>query len=170
MTKIGYLLILFCGTAFGQIPEWYQHEMARSVGTWMADNASYMNEQETDEAYGISWEWGAGQKSLIGRLYGLKDSKVTNQYWQFFQFWDNEAQKARVIQVSPWGVKGEGFLEKIDSVHTKMSQTFIMPNGSSYESGHTTEIHKNKEISVSFEIKEGEWIENRTYIWYKQNE
>ena len=50
MNKIGYLLILLCGTTWGQVPEWYQQEMARSVGTWVADNASYLNEQETDEA------------------------------------------------------------------------------------------------------------------------
>lgn len=170
MNKIFWLVVLVCGTVWGQVPEWYQQEMARSVGTWEADNTMYMNEQETDDAYGITWEWGLGQQSLIGNLYGLKNTKVTNQYWQFFQFWDTEVQKVRVIQISPWGVKGEGFMEQIDATHTKINQVFVMPSGLTYESGHTTEILKDQEISVSFNIKEGEWIKNRTYTWKKQHE
>ncbi|MGB5378047.1 hypothetical protein, partial [Muriicola sp.] len=84
-------------------------------------------------------------------------------------FWDTEAQKVRVIQISPWGVKGEGFMERKDDTHTTMKQVFSMPNGQSYESGHTTEILKDREITVSFNIKEGEWIQNRTYTWHKQH-
>ncbi len=58
---------------WGQTPDWYQQEMERSVGTWVADNSAYVSEQETDDAYGITWEWGVGKKSLLGSLYGLKE-------------------------------------------------------------------------------------------------
>lgn len=74
----------------------------------------------------------------------------------------------RVIQISPWGSKGEGFMERVDDTHTTMKQVFIMLNGQTYESGFATEIQKDQEISVSYDIKEGEWIQNRTYTWHKQ--
>ena len=170
MKKYWLLLVLCGGMVWGQAPEWYQQEMERTVGSWVADNSVYMSEQETDDAYGISWEWGVGKKSLLGSRYGLKETKVTNEYWQFFQFWDTEAQKARVIQISPWGVIGEGFLERTDKTHTRLQQHFVMPNGTSYESGHTTEIQEGVEISVSFDIKEGEWLQNRSYTWKKQHD
>jgi hypothetical protein len=61
-------------------------------------------------------------------------------------------------------------LEQVDANHTKMKQVFLMPNGQTYESGHTTEIQKDREISVSFTIMEEEWTKNRTYTWNKQSE
>jgi hypothetical protein len=168
MRKILCLFVLLSGAAMAQTPSWYEDEMNRMVGTWVADNSAYSNEQETDDAYAIHWDWGAGQKSLLGELYGMKDKKKTNSYWQFFQFWDAKEKKARVIQVSPWGVKGEGFLQQEDSTHTRMQQVFVMPDGQTYESGHTTEIGDKMEITTSYNIREGEWVANRTYTWIKQ--
>ncbi len=142
--------------------------MGRSVGVWVADNSAYMNENETDDSYAVEWTWGAGKKSLLGVLYGLKNGERTQAYWQFFQFWDADKKQMRVIQVSPWGVKGEGFLQQVDSTHTSMRQTFVLPDGNSYEAGHRTEIFKDREVSTSYSIKGEEWIPNRTYIWFRQ--
>ncbi|NNM23299.1 MAG: hypothetical protein HKO54_07080 [Flavobacteriaceae bacterium] len=143
--------------------------MERQVGIWKASNSEYMNENETDDAYAIEWKWGVGQKSLLGILFGMKNGERTNDYWQFVQFWDSKVQKVRVLQIAMFGVYGEGFLERIDASNSKVVQTFVTPDGHSYSEGHTTQVFDNYEVSISYEIKEGEWIKKRTYTWHKQN-
>lgn len=168
MRKGLMIIFLFGGMVLGQVPEWVGEEMERSVGTWIADNSSYMNAEETDDAYGIDWTWGAGKTSLIGELYGMKEGVRTRSYWQFFQFWDAEKDQLRIIQLSPWGGRGEGFLQLEGESRSRLQQTFVQPDGSTFEMGHTTEISEKSERSTSYTISEGEWIPDRTYIWHKQ--
>jgi WD40 repeat protein len=171
MKKINSLLLLFfiIGSVYSQTPEWYKAEMQRQVGTWVADNKAYMNDQETDDAYAIQWTSGAGGQSLLGVLYGLKNGKKTYDYWQFIQFWDLVEKKVRVIQISAFSpAKGEGFLEQVDSLHTNLVQSFIMPDGKSFVDGHKTEIHPDFEISTSFKIENDNWTKKRSYTWKKQ--
>ena len=163
------ILLFLLKFTHAQTPEWYEEEMQRQPGTWVADNKDYMNEQETDDAYAIEWTRGAGGQSLLGVLYGLKNGKKTHEYWQFIQFWDVVEKKARVIQISAFSpTKGEGFLEKVDSLHTKLVQTFVSSNGNSFVDAHKTEIHPDHEISTSFKIENDEWKRKRTYHWKKQ--
>ena len=167
----GLLTLSFSVIANAQIPEWYTHEMNRLVGTWVADNTVYMNDQENDDAYAIEWRRGIGKKNLLGRLYGLKKGRLTNEYWQFIQYWDPAAKQAKVIQIATFGTKGEGYLEYRDSANTQLIQTFTNPNGTSWTSGHKTRIFDNYEISTSYQIdKQNNWKEQRTYTWYKQKE
>ncbi|MCJ7467741.1 MAG: hypothetical protein MUO53_13725 [Maribacter sp.] len=151
-----------------QIPEAYQLEMNRQVGTWVADNEAYMNANETDDSYAIQWQWGAGKQSLLGLLSGMKDGLRTNDYWQFIQFWDIGEEKLRVIQISAYSIyMGEGFFEVIDSTHTQLIQKFTTPNGTSSWDGHKTEIHPKYEISTSYTIEGDLWKEKRLYTWNK---
>ena len=170
MKKLGIALLLsmFTTVVSAQIPEWYQIEMSRLVGTWVANNNEYMNENETDNAYAITWEWGAGKTSLLGKLYGMKDGERTYEYWQFVQFWDSEQEKVRLIQISGTGVKGEGFIERVNETKTKLQQTFVTPGGKSFEEGHRTEIFPDHEVTTSYKIKEERWVEKRSYTWYKE--
>lgn len=162
------LLFLCTASVYSQIPDWVEEEMQRMVGTWVADNSAYLSEQETDDAYAITWTWGEGNKNIEGELYGMNKGKKTTAYWLFFQYWDPVEEQLRLVQVSPERVIGKGFIERIDATHTKLQQTFTMPDGQSYQTGHTTQITGNSEITVSYTIKEGEWIPDRRYTWNKQ--
>lgn len=165
---IGFLLCVVANVMSAQIPEWYQAEMTRQVGTWVADNNDYISENETDDAYAITWEYGVGKTSLLGRLYGMKDGKRTYEYWQFFQFYDSEKEKVRFIQISGTGVRGEGFIERVDATKAKLQQTFVTPDGRSYEEGHRTKFFPDHEVSTSYEIKGEKWVQKRSYSWYKE--
>jgi len=167
-----YLLSLLCiivtTIVSAQIPEWYQAEMERMIGTWVANNNEYMSEEETDNAYALRWDWGAGKKSIIGRLYGMKDGVQTKDYWQFVQFWDSEAQKGRVIQISANGVVGEGYLEPVSEGKTKLEQTFTPSDGAIYSEGHRTKIFPDHEVLTTYKIIQDRWVEDRSYTWYKE--
>lgn len=151
------------------IPDWYLEEMQRLVGTWITSNQDYMDGTTINDAFGIEWKWGVGQKSLVGVLYGLREKQKTKEYWQFFQYWDSGKGKPIFIQVSAKGVQGVGHFERVDSKHFQLVQIFTEPDGSTSKSGHKTQILKGYEISTSFNINEqDEWELNRTYTWYKQ--
>lgn len=155
--------------SFGQTPEWYYKEMERQVGTWIADNSEYQTDNEKDDAYALEWRYSAGKQGLLGILYGIREGQKTNEYWQFFQFWDIIENKVRVIQVFAFSPTfGEGFLEKISPNENKLVQTFITPDGRKFEEGHTYLINDNYEITTSFKIENSEWIKKRTYKWVKQ--
>ena len=165
---ITLLCCLVTSLVTAQIPEWYQAEMERKVGTWVANNNEYMSEQETDNAYALRWEWGVGKTSLIGTLYGMHEGVTTNEYWQFLEFWDSEKEKVRVIQISGTGVVGEGYIEPVSTGKTKLLQTFKTPTGQTYQEGHRTQVFPDYELSTSYQIKGEKWVEGRTYTWYKE--
>jgi hypothetical protein len=154
-----------------QAPDWYTQELSRQVGTWIANNADYQSDQETDDAYGVEWSWGVGRMSLLGCLFGMKGGDRTQEYWQFIQYWDPEAQAGKVIQVAAWGSMGEGYMNRTDTGEMRMEQTFTQPDGTVAKHGHITEIHDGYEISKSFNIdKEGVWKDDRTYKWVRESE
>lgn len=162
-------LILISNTLFAQTPQWYLDELKRLEGVWLTDNSEYMSEQETDDTYGLEWKRGIGKNNLLGELFGMKDGEKTGSYWQFFQYWDEEENAPLVIQVSPWGISGKGKLERDGENKTKVEQVFSNPDGTSFRSGHITEIFDGYEISTSYNINEnGEWVTRRSYKWIKQ--
>ena len=170
MTK-SFFSLLFCfitSLVSAQIPDWFQAEMERKIGNWVANNNEYMSEEETDNAFGLRWDWGAGKTSIVGKLYGMKDGVATNEYWQFLQFWDSEAQKARVIQISADGLVGEGYLEPVSEEQTKLEQTFVPSEGEIYSEGRRTKIFADHEVSTTYKIIEDRWVEDRSYTWYKE--
>ena len=162
------LLLISFQLMFAQVPDWYNKEMNRMVGTWIADNSNYVTEQETDDSYAIQWSWGKNKESLNGILYGLKDGNKTNEYWTFIQFWDDTLQKVRFNQISTFGTKGEGFLESVSIKETKLVQTFTTPEVQTFKEGHKTQIFEGYEVSTSYKIKDDDWIKKRSYKWIKQ--
>ncbi len=164
-----FFLFITSHIAFSQTPKWFTDQIKVMEGVWLADNSEYMNEQETDDTYGLEWKPGVGGTSLMGELFGLKDGKKTGSYWQFFQYYDEGEDAIIVIQVSPWGTSGRGKLIKNGDNKTKLDQVFSNSDGTSYRVGHTTEFFEGYEISISYDINSaGEWIKSRTYKWIKQ--
>ncbi len=161
---------LVCMLVRGQsgIPQWFMEEMERQVGVWVASNEAYMQEGE-DDSYAIEWKWGVGRKSLVGVLYGIRDSVRTQEYWQFFQYWDFEKAQPVFIQIASWGSHGVGNIERLEDSNFQLKQKFYHPDGTSTLGGHKTQLFDGYEISTSYDITdEGEWQKRRTYTWYKQ--
>ena len=143
--------------------------MHRLVGTWIASNEAYMDEGSINDSFGIEWKWGVGKKSIVGTLYGIQNKVKTKDYWQFIQYWDLVENKPIFVQVSSKGSHGSGYIERISDNQLKLVQTFTELDGSSYQSGHLTEIFDNYENSVSYNIdKNNEWIKDRSYTWHKR--
>lgn len=151
-------------------PDWVHEDMARSVGMWIGDNSEYQSEQEPFDQYGIEWSWGLGEKTLRGRLFGLKDGEEQGTFWEFIQFWDPAKQKVMVYQFGGDGTVGKGELEWVDEHSTRLLQTFTSLNGSSFTAGHRTTTDGSEQTGISFDVDaDGNWTPRRSYLWIKRN-
>ncbi len=149
------------------IPEWFARHMeylTQESGIWIADNSEYKSDSEPYEAYGIQWQWGFNKKSIKGRLYGIKEGKDIGSFWEFHTFWHPGENRVIANQYGSDGTFGTGSMTP-----KELEQTFFNPDGSSYKSGHRSEIKGDTQHSRSFRISEhGEWVPLRFYIWKLQ--
>lgn len=150
------------------IPGWVMEDwnfQTAGTATWIADNATYKNENEPYDAYGMQWEWGLGKKSLKGRLYCIREGKDIGTVWQFLQFWDPGEKVVRMIQIGADGTVGQGTQHLQEDGSTKSSEQFNTPTGHRFESVH----HSWKEEGIfhtqSYDIVDGEWTKRRYYSW-----
>lgn len=166
------LVLVHPGSILAQdsaVPEWARMEMQRQVGTWIADNSAYTSEQETDDAYGISYEWGTGEHTVVGELFGLRDGQRTGTYWEFRIYWDYETESLILSQFGVSGVLGIGAFQDVTETTSKVQQTFHSPSGASWETGHTTTYEPDRQTGTSYAIgDDGTWTPERTYIWIRQ--
>jgi hypothetical protein len=147
----------------------FMKELLIQEGIWIADNAAYKNENEPMEEYAIEWKLSPLKNSLYGRLYGLIDNKEVGTYWDFHKYWDTSTGKAVLMQIGGDGTLGIGYISFDNSSKSELIQTFTSPNGNSRLVGHRSEFTSEvMEVGSSFQIKEGEWIIDRTYTWVKQ--
>ena len=151
-----------------EMPEWFKDHMEYIVqgsGTWIADNSAYMNDQEKTEHYATEWEYGLGNQSIKGRLYGLINGEEVGTYWEFRTFWNPVEQKAYAYQFSGFGAVGMGEMTYENGV-TIIDQMFYYPNGTTQGSGHKSKDFSGYQEITSFTItKEGVWEKNRFYKW-----
>ncbi|HSF18258.1 MAG TPA: hypothetical protein VLK65_22170 [Vicinamibacteria bacterium] len=73
-----FLLLLLAGPAARSMeprpaPEWVVTNWKNLIGVWIADNSAYKTDDDSMDAFGLEWTWGIGNKSLVGRLYGIRD-------------------------------------------------------------------------------------------------
>lgn len=153
------------------IPETFLKSINSDIGIWIADNSEYKSKEEPYEAYGLEWKYGIGNKSLIGRLYGIKDGKDIGTFWEFRNYWDSDKKTAMLMQFGSDGTIGVGPFTTMNANETELKQVFTTPNGFQYNVGHKTKIIDSlKHIGSSFSIDEKDaWKKNRTYIWEKQS-
>lgn len=155
----------FAQNSSEQMPEWFKKHMEEMVGTWKTDNAKYMSENETWDAYGMVWEYGIGNMSINGRLYGIKDGEKSGDFWEFKTFWNPDDGKVYAYQFGGNGTFGKGV-----ATEEQVSQTFYYPNGQSAKVGHKAWFdEEGNHHTKSFDITEqGEWKDRRYYVWEKQ--
>lgn len=165
-------------TAAAGPPQWFlEHleSMARDGGRWIADNSAYQSDQEPYDAYGLSWEWGLGHKSLVGRLFGIQDGKEVGTFWEFRTIWHPGEHRALVYQYGADGTVGIGTMQELEAeagrpAGTTADQTFYQPDGSTFRAGHRNrDLDDRTTDSHSFDIQpDGTWQPRRSYIWKRQ--
>ena len=152
------------------IPDRVLANWEKLIGTWIADNEAYKSERDPVDAYGISWEWGLGKKSLVGRLYGIRDGKEVGTFWEFREFWHPGEGRVIATQHGSDGTYGAGPHEIGDDGTTEMLQTFYDPTtGAVFRVGHRSTLEGDVHTTRSFDVSpEGEWEERRTYVWRRK--
>ena len=171
---IHILLLSFISAGNAQelgIPDWYLQEIQSEAGTWIADNRKYKSDQEPFEYYVIEWEYGINKKSLIGKMYGLRNGENSEPFWEFRKYWDGEKKIPIVMQFGGDGTIGIGELKRKNEKETELLQVFTSPTGSQYRVGHRTlVIDSLSHVGSSFSVNEqNEWVENRSYTWTKKD-
>jgi hypothetical protein len=137
------------------------------IGTWVADNSTFKNDVDTMDAYGIEWEWGLGKKSLVGRLYGVKDGKDVGTFWEFREFWHPGEARLIATQHAADGTYGAGPHDVKADGTSEMVQTFFDPGaGTTSIVGHRSKLEGDVHTTSSFNVDEkGVWTPRRTYVW-----
>ena len=167
---VNIMLLFVISQAVGQnskiIPEWFQKNMEGSIGTWVADNALYKNDNEPMTNYAMEWEWALGKKAITGQLYGFIGDKKVGPFWEFRQYWDFEKNQGILVQYGMDGTVGIGPLKPISTNETELVQVFTNPNGVSNTHGHKSTLNTNTFTSSSFNIDgNGKWTADRSYTW-----
>ena len=140
-------------------------------GTWVADNGAFKNETDTMDAYGIEWTWGLGEKSLVGRLYGIRDGQEVGTFWQFREFWHPGKAEVLTTQFGSDGSYGEGPSTQTQDGTIEMLQTFYDPTtGGVFRVGHRSTLEGDLHTTRSFDVSDGGvWTERRTYLWRRRH-
>jgi hypothetical protein len=139
------------------------------VGTWVTDNTPHRSPDEPFDAYGTEWKLGIGGKSLVGRLYGMRDKKDVHTSWEFREFWhpgDGELVASQFGTDATYGVGPHQ--RKVDGT-MEMLQTFYSPTGTVARLGHRSDLKSDELVTRSFDVgPDGKWTAQRTYVWRRQ--
>tara|TARA_R110002033_G_scaffold162572_1_gene199319 strand:+ start:5395 stop:6423 length:1029 start_codon:yes stop_codon:yes gene_type:complete len=152
-----------------EIPYWFTQEwkyLTSGTGIWETDNAEYKNEFEPYDKYRLEWNYGLGNKSIVGSLIGVIDGKKPVTFWEFWTFWDSAKNKGLTLQTSPNGTFGIGEMELKKDGIIQTIQTFTLPNGKTYQVKHESLTTQTEHKTTSFNLnKFKKWVSDRTYIW-----
>lgn len=158
------------GPTAAPIPQAVLDGWARLVGTWIADNTAYKSDADPYDAFGIEWSWGIGQKSLVGRLYGIQGGQDVATFWEFREFWHPGEARVVPMQFGAGGVVGTGWHEFQADGRSEMLQTFFDPAAGTVTSiGHRSELSGDRHVTQSFTVEaDGTWTPQRSYTWIRQ--
>jgi hypothetical protein len=168
---VALLSLGWAGPAHAQqagIPDSVLAHMEQTVGFWLTDNSAYQNEDEPFDHYALEWKWGAGRKSLVGRLYALTAGEESGTFWDFRQFW-HPGERAVIVQQYGWdGTFGTGPVTWIEPGVSELIQIFYTPDGASNKNRHVTRETATEHDGGSFDWVDGQWQARRSYVWKKQ--
>jgi len=150
-------------------PAWVATYLEAMIGTWIADNRPHRSEDEPFDAYGIEWKWGVGKKSIVGRLFAMRDGKEVGTVWDFREFWHPGDGQLIASQFGSDGTYGVGpHARKADGT-MEMLQTFYAPDGGVRRIGHRSELKPGEMVSRSFDVQsDGTWKARRVYSFRRK--
>ncbi len=153
----------------GASPEWVARYFESMVGTWIAENTVYRGPAEPFAAYGIEWKLGLGGKSLVGRLYAIREGKEADTIWEFREFWHHGDGALLATQLGSDGTYGVGpHVRKADGT-MEMLQTFYAPSGAVTRVGHRSSFDGGDHVTRTFDVgADGTWKAQRTYRWRRK--
>jgi len=150
--------------------EWRAHVafLTRDGDHWRTSNAEYRQGGEP-EAYGMRYVKVPGGLAARGCLWGETGGAVVAVYWHFFMGWDPRSGRGLLYQSAPNGLIGIGELTQRDGPVSESVQTFVAPDGSSFELRHRS-VEEDAETyrTESFEQRDGAWVPRRTYTWVRR--
>jgi len=169
LLTVGICFSVLAQDSTSGIPAWFLNDLAANVGVWTAQNGAHMSEAEPYDAYRLEWNWGIGETSIRGRMYGMKNGKKVAEFWQLHQYWDNSAQQAVVMNFGQGGTVGSGYLRPTGENETELIQTYTLADGRGWKVKHETQLTGNTFISQSFEQDpSGAWKLDRSYTFVKE--
>ncbi len=158
-------------TVWAGAPDWVTEHWEEMVGTWVTSNAKYRNLDQGLDEYGMQWRWGVGQRSLVGRLYGIREDKEVGDFWEFREYWHPGEQKLIAVQYGVDGTFGTGSHERKPDGSLETLQKFH--NGTTGEAsslGHRSLLSGDEQTTDSFDVDEaGKWIPKRSYVWFRRS-
>lgn len=152
------------------IPQAVIDQWARLVGTWVTDNSAYKSDDNPYDGFGLEWSWGLGERSLVGRLYGIVDGRDVATFWEFREFWHPGDARLVAMQFGAGGAVGSGWHDIGEGGTSEMLQTFYYPAAGTVEQvGHRSTLEGDRHVTASFSVAaDGTWTPRRTYTWYRQ--
>jgi hypothetical protein len=163
---------VFAADAVVEMPDWLKNDMTRLVAAgdrWITDNGAYRSVNEPADAYGLEWQWGLGNQSVTGRLFGLASGREIGTYWQFRIYWHAGRREAVALQWGVDGTVGEGTSRQTgNGDEIEMIQTFTGPDGSSSRTRHLATTTETVHDTRSFDFADGQWKPRRNYVWHRR--
>lgn len=156
------------GQAGPGIPDWFVEHLESRMhggGRWVADNQAYVSDSEPIDAYGIEWHWGAGRKSVRGRMFAMADGRETTTIWELRTVWHPGERRALIYQYGSDGTFATGTLEP-EGEGVTIEQEFHAPDGTALMIRHHEQADEHGALVSSTSILGDEgWQADRTYVW-----
>lgn len=152
------------------VPNWFMNCNAELQGVWITDNLEYFSEEEPFVKYIVEWQYGIGNQSLTGKLFGQDRNGRKTVFWEYRQYWDNETGEAVLLQFGTNNIIGEGSLHYKAEGKYESIQVFTLSDGRNWIEKHESSLSGDSMVTVSYEkSSEEDWKKKRTYLWLRQN-
>lgn len=146
--------------------------MTAGSGVWITSNEDYQTVANGEPpAYGMSYDRSIWPGAATGCQWSAFEDAQNRMDWGFLIGWDVERDAAFLSQFSPGGILSSGLMESIAGAHTKITQTILLLDGTSWSIRHETRSEgRDVFITQSFNQADGEWVPHRTYRWIRQSD
>jgi len=163
----------FWGSGYAQEtagpPAWAITHMENMIGTWLADNSANVSEREPYDAYSVTWSWGVGNRTVVGRLVGLKESKPLAALWEYRIAWHPAEKKLMMVQWAGDGSYAEGVIVPKGPEMVQSDQMIFNPDGSSNRIAHREKVEGDARRLETYIIgQDGKANKIRESIWRKR--
>lgn len=152
-------------------PAWWPAHvefMTRGGGTWETPAPAPANGAQAPDAYGMQWKPVNDGAGLVGRLYGVRAGRETDEYWTFREFYHPGRGVVIIEQWGGSGVYGLGETTAPSANRGETDQTFWLPDGRAWREGHRTIEDGERYHTEVFDIDaDGTWTRRDGNVWQR---